>query len=170
MLVRIEEGRFQYCSLQSVCIPRLVAVLNQRSFVYSDITTLTFQKESQLIRIQVRCFFRCRLQSFCLPRSVEVVGRHVFAACENLVMLTFEAGSRLARSGELCCKCCFLLKSILLPASTVAIGPWAFDRQTRVTVLPQSNPLRGIVRSIFDGSLEDDVVRVSSRLLTALLL
>jgi hypothetical protein len=86
-------------SLQSICIPASVEVIQRDAFVdafedFSCVQTLTFEAGSKLQRIEKLAFSGCAsLKSICLPASVTEIGGGAF--CDSGIReISIEDGNR----------------------------------------------------------------------------
>jgi hypothetical protein len=115
-------------------------------FVNEDVKSflfLAFEFDSQLTRIDSFAFSHVlELRSICLPRSVETIDESTFTHCENLLLLSFERGSKLTRIEKEGFRCTasgdtgLLQTSIHLPASLQILKYDAFRRKSfsRMTI------------------------------------
>jgi hypothetical protein len=77
-LRRIEESCFQFCSLQSICIPSSVEILGKSCVSESSLHSVSFVSGSRLLQIEACCFHGCSLPSVSIPPSVAFVARDAF--------------------------------------------------------------------------------------------
>lgn len=100
-LITIGEEMFYQSDLRSVVIPTNVTTVGYSAFKRcSSLTTVTFEKESQLKTIggdyYYGAFSDCTaLTSIEIPASVETIGNTAFKNCSKLTTVTFEKGSQL---------------------------------------------------------------------------
>ena len=100
-LITIGEEMFYQSDLRSVVIPTNVTTVGYSAFKRcSSLTTVTFEKESQLKTIggdyYYGAFSDCTaLTSIEIPASVETIGNTAFSDCSKLTTVTFEKGSQL---------------------------------------------------------------------------
>lgn len=100
-LITIGEEMFYQSDLRSVVIPTNVTTVGYSAFKRcSSLTTVTFEKESQLKTIggdyYYGAFSDCTaLTSIEIPASVETIGNTAFKRCSKLTTVTFEKGSQL---------------------------------------------------------------------------
>ena len=105
-LITIGEEMFYQSDLRSVVIPTNVTTVGYSAFKRcSSLTTVTFEKESQLKTIggdyYYGAFSDCTaLTSIEIPASVETIGNTAFSDCSSLATVTFEKGSRLKTIGN----------------------------------------------------------------------
>ena len=96
---------FYQSDLRSVVIPTNVTTVGYSAFKRcSSLTTVTFEKESQLKTIggdyYYGAFSDCTaLTSIEIPASVETIGNTAFSDCSKLTTITFEKGSLLKTIG-----------------------------------------------------------------------
>ena len=91
-------GAFSDCtSLTSIEIPASVETIGSTAFERcTALTTVTFEKGSQLKIIELDTFRSCHsLTSIEIPASVETIGAAAFLNCTALTTVTFEKGSQL---------------------------------------------------------------------------
>ena len=91
-------GAFSDCtSLTSIEIPASVETIESTAFKRcTALTTVTFEKGSQLKIIELDTFRSCHsLTSIEIPASVETIGAAAFIYCTALTTVTFEKGSQL---------------------------------------------------------------------------
>ena len=99
-------GAFFNCeALQSIKIPASVEIIGQRAFMNCEsLTTVTFEKESQLKTIEGDgdddeswgAFTNCiALTAIEIPASVTTIEAAAFKGCSSLATVTFEKGSQL---------------------------------------------------------------------------
>ena len=100
-LITIGEEMFYQSDLRSVVIPTNVTTVGYSAFKRcSSLTTVTFEKESQLKTIggdyYYGAFSDCTaLTSIEIPASVETIEATAFKRCSKLTTVTFEKGSQL---------------------------------------------------------------------------
>ena len=134
-------GAFTNCtSLTSIEIPASVETIVSCAFHgCTALTTVTFEKGSQLKTIGSAAFFCCGLQSIEIPASVERIDESTFEGCTALKTVTFEKGSQLKTIwGDLCYGAftnCTSLTSIEIPASVETIGSATFYDCTALTTV-----------------------------------
>ena len=132
-LITIGEEMFYQSDLRSVVIPTNVTTVGYSAFKRcSSLTTVTFEKESQLKTIggdyYYGAFSDCTaLTSIEIPASVETIGNTAFSDCSSLATVTFEKGSRLKTIGNNAYYRCTSLTSIEIPASVETIEKKAFS-------------------------------------------
>ena len=132
-LITIGEEMFYQSDLRSVVIPTNVTTVGYSAFKRcSSLTTVTFEKESQLKTIggdyYYGAFSDCTaLTSIEIPASVETIGNTAFSDCSSLATVTFEKGSRLKTIGNNAYYRCTSLTSIEIPASVETIEKKAFE-------------------------------------------
>ena len=145
-------GAFSFCPITSIEIPASVETIEAAAFKgCSSLTTVTFEKESQLKIIgggygysysgtfyYYGAFSDCTaLKSIEIPASVETIEAAAFKGCSSLATVTFEKGSQLKTiSGDYSTGStsnysgvfsdCTALKSIEIPASVETIEVVAF--------------------------------------------
>ena len=140
-LITIGEEMFYQSDLRSVVIPTNVTTVGYSAFKRcSSLTTVTFEKESQLKTIggdyYYGAFSDCTaLASIEIPASVETIGNTAFSDCSSLATVTFEKGSRLKTIGNNAYYRCTSLTSIEIPASVETIEATAFKRCSKLTTV-----------------------------------
>ena len=140
-LITIGEEMFYQSDLRSVVIPTNVTTVGYSAFKRcSSLTTVTFEKESQLKTIggdyYYGAFSDCSsLTSIEIPASVETIEATAFKRCSKLTTITFEKGSLLKTIGggyyssyyHGAFSDCSSLTSIEIPASVETIEATAFS-------------------------------------------
>ena len=156
-LITIGEEMFYQSDLRSVVIPTNVTTVGYSAFKRcSSLTTVTFEKESQLKTIggdyyYGGAFSDCTaLTSIEIPASVETIGNTAFSDCSQLATVTFEKGSQLKTIGGGYSSSshfgtysdyygafsdCSSLTSIEIPASVETIEATAFKRCSKLTTV-----------------------------------
>ena len=124
-------GAFSDCPITSIEIPASVTTIEASAFYdCSSLTTVTFEKGSQLKTISYDAFSDCPITSIEIPASVTTIGTSAFANCSSLATVTFEKGSQLKTiaggyySGTF--YGCTALTSNEIPASVETIEAAAF--------------------------------------------
>ena len=127
-LITIGEKMFYRSELKSVVISANVTTIENIAFWdCSKLTTVTFEKGSQLKTIGHNAYYECTsLTSIEIPASVETIGNTAFSDCSSLATVTFEKGSRLKTIGNNAYYRCTSLTSIEIPASVETIEKKAF--------------------------------------------
>ena len=122
-LITIGEKMFYRSELKSVVISANVTTIENIAFWdCSKLTTVTFEKGSQLKTIGHNAYYECTsLTSIEIPASVETIGNTAFSDCSSLATVTFEKGSRLKTIGNNAYYRCTSLTSIEIPASVETI-------------------------------------------------
>ena len=144
-LITIGEEMFYQSDLRSVVIPTNVTTVGYSAFLQcSSLTTVTFEKESQLKTIggdyYYGAFSDCTaLTSIEIPASVETIGNTAFRNCSSLATVTFEKGSQLKTiagdSYDGAFSDCTALTSIEIPASVETIEATAFRNCSKLTTV-----------------------------------
>ena len=144
-LITIGEEMFYQSDLRSVVIPTNVTTVGYSAFKRcSSLTTVTFEKESQLKTIggdyYYGAFSDCTaLTSIEIPASVETIGNTAFKNCSSLATVTFEKGSQLKTiagdSYDGAFSDCTALTSIEIPASVETIEATAFKRCSKLATV-----------------------------------
>ena len=144
-LITIGEEMFYQSDLRSVVIPTNVTTVGYSAFKRcSSLTTVTFEKESQLKTIggdyYYGAFSDCTaLTSIEIPASVETIEKKAFMHCSSLATVTFEKGSQLKTiagdSYDGAFSDCTALTSIEIPASVETIEATAFKRCSKLATV-----------------------------------
>ncbi len=100
--ISIQGGAFadmitgQSCqNLTNISIPSKVKNIGYGVFVYmQNLSSVTFEKNSELEEIGVMAFAISGIESIILPKSVKDIGYQAFASCGNLTSLTIEEGNK----------------------------------------------------------------------------
>ena len=149
--IEVEHNNLKYNLLTSIEIPSSVTSIGDYAFnKCSCITTLTFEKGSQLTSIGLSAFYGCSsLTSIEIPSGVTSIGDSAFKYCNNLTRieipkgvtsiedyafeycsslttLTFEEGSQLTSIGSCAFYDCSSIINIEIPSSVTNIGYRAF--------------------------------------------
>jgi hypothetical protein len=88
--------------LKSICIPRSVSIIAEKSFLWCQLTNLEFENRSLLTEIGTRCFSGSPLKSICIPGLISKLYKSVFFGWLELERITFEAGSKLRHIEDFC--------------------------------------------------------------------
>ena len=129
----IGASAFRATNLQSIEIPASVERIGEFTFnKCTALTTVTFEKGSQLKEIGEYTFENSGLQSIEIPASVETIAFAAFRGCTALTTVTFEQGSRLKTIGKEAFSYSGL-QSIEIPASVETIEQDAFNNCTSLT-------------------------------------
>ena len=162
-LITIGEEMFYQSDLRSVVIPTNVTTVGYSAFKRcSSLTTVTFEKESQLKTIggdyYYGAFSDCTaLTSIEIPASVETIGNTAFWNCSSLATVTFEKGSRLKTIGNNAYYRCTSLTSIEIPASVETIEKKAFMHCSSLATVTfeKGSQLKTIAGDSYDGAFSD---------------
>ena len=162
-LITIGEEMFYQSDLRSVVIPTNVTTVGYSAFKRcSSLTTVTFEKESQLKTIggdyYYGAFSDCTaLTSIEIPASVETIGNTAFSDCSSLATVTFEKGSRLKTIGNNAYYRCTSLTSIEIPASVETIEKKAFMHCSSLATVTfeKGSQLKTIAGDSYDGAFSD---------------
>mgnify|MGYP000572570146 CR=1 FL=1 len=162
-LITIGEEMFYQSDLRSVVIPTNVTTVGYSAFKRcSSLTTVTFEKESQLKTIggdyYYGAFSDCTaLTSIEIPASVETIGNTAFYSCSSLATVTFEKGSRLKTIGNNAYYRCTSLTSIEIPASVETIEKKAFMHCSSLATVTfeKGSQLKTIAGDSYDGAFSD---------------
>ena len=162
-LITIGEEMFYQSDLRSVVIPTNVTTVGYSAFKRcSSLTTVTFEKESQLKTIggdyYYGAFSDCSsLTSIEIPASVETIGNTAFSDCSSLATVTFEKGSRLKTIGNNAYYRCTSLTSIEIPASVETIEKKAFMHCSSLATVTfeKGSQLKTIAGDSYDGAFSD---------------
>ena len=127
-----ESAFFNNTFVTSVSIPATMKTIGNEAFKNcSNLTSLTFEGESQLEQIGDYAFYNTGLTTISIPATVKTIGNSAFKDCGNLTSLTFEGESQLEQIGDYA----FMesgLTTISIPASVTSIGAYAFDENTEL--------------------------------------
>ena len=162
-LITIGEEMFYQSDLRSVVIPTNVTTVGYSAFKRcSSLTTVTFEKESQLKTIggdyYYGAFSDCTaLTSIEIPASVETIGNTAFSDCSSLATVTFEKGSRLKTIGNNAYYRCTSLTSIEIPASVETIEKKAFMHCSSLATVTfeKGSQMKTIAGDSYDGAFSD---------------
>ena len=124
------QGVFSDCiSLTSIEIPANVETIEATAFKgCSSLTTVTFEKGSQLREIGSSAFDGSKLEQIEIPAKVTEIAGGTFKDYETLKTISFESGSQLKSIGASAFNGCISLISIIIPASVETIGQKAFNK------------------------------------------
>ena len=127
-----ESAFFNNTSVTSVSIPATVKNIGNNAFQNcSNLTSLTFEGESQLEQISDNAFQSTGLTTIKIPATVKTIGKNAFKNCSNLTSLTFEGESQLEQISDNAFRYT-VLTTIDIPASVTSIGANAFDDNTEL--------------------------------------
>lgn len=132
---RIGSYAFYNSGLTNIVIPHSVTQVGSVAFGRClDLTSVTFENNSQLETINSTMFTGSGITSIEIPNSVKTLASGAFANCKSLESITFEADSRLETIGNNA----FMLTAITqitIPASVTSIGSNAFMRCLNLTTV-----------------------------------
>ena len=116
-------------NITSLTIPSTILKIGDKAFfLCTELTTVKFCEESQLISIGYYAFGQCdMLKSITIPNSVINIGEHAFSSCTELSTINFDTNSQLTSIGKGAFYDCSSLTSIIFPASVTTIGELAFN-------------------------------------------
>ena len=158
-LITIGEKMFYRSELKSVVISANVTTIENIAFWdCSKLTTVTFEKGSQLKTIGHNAYYECTsLTSIEIPGSVETIGNTAFSDCSSLATVTFEKGSRLKTIGNNAYYRCTSLTSIEIPASVETIEKKAFMHCSSLATVTfeKGSQLKTIAGDSYDGAFSD---------------
>ena len=158
-LITIGEKMFYRSELKSVVISANVTTIENIAFWdCSKLTTVTFEKGSQLKTIGHNAYYECTsLTSIEIPASVETIGNTAFSDCSSLATVTFEKGSRLKTIGNNAYYRCTSLTSIEIPASVETIEKKAFMHCSSLATVTfeKGSQLKTIAGDSYDGAFSD---------------
>ncbi len=158
-LVTIGEKMFYRSQLKSVVISANVTTIENIAFWdCSKLTTVTFEKGSQLKTIGYNAYYECTsLTSIEIPASVETIGNTAFSDCSSLATVTFEKRSRLKTIGNNAYYRCTSLTSIEIPASVETIEKEAFMHCSSLATVTfeKGSQLKTIAGDSYDGAFSD---------------
>lgn len=105
-LLIIQDKAFYYASrLEAVTIPASVTTIGDYAFegdgsvTWSNLSTVSFEKGSQLKTIGQGAFSYRTMTKIEFPASVETIGSFAFRFCKSLDTITFESNSQLKSIG-----------------------------------------------------------------------
>lgn len=140
----IETNAFSYTALTSIEIPASVETIEATAFQgCSELTTVTFEKDSKLKTIGRYSYSNCPITSIEIPASVETIEAEAFYGCSKLTTVTFEKGSKLKTIGGGCSVNYYYygafsdcpIASIEIPASVETIEAAAFKGCSELTTV-----------------------------------
>jgi hypothetical protein len=99
----------------------------------SNLSSITFEENSQLASIGQYAFSNVTISSITIPASVNSIGYAAFQNAISLSSVTFEAGSQLASIGIFAFFQATSLTSITIPASVTSIETYAFYSTTNLS-------------------------------------
>ncbi len=97
-LVTIGENAFEYCTSfnSELVIPKTVVSVGRFAFFMDyDLNRIVIESDSSISRIGYGAFGYCGIEDFTIPENVSSMGQEVFAGCNRLIAVTFEADSQL---------------------------------------------------------------------------
>ena len=114
-------------NITSVTIPSSVRSIYWTAFHDCiNLTTVNFEKGSQLIMIDIWTFKDCiKLKSITIPASVTSIGNNAFNGCISLTNVYFEEGSQLTSLGDRVFANT-AIKSIIIPDTVTKAGVYIF--------------------------------------------
>ena len=125
-----ESAFFKNTSVTSVSIPATMKTIGNEAFQNcSNLTSLTFEGESQLEQIGDGAFYNTVLTTIKIPATVKTIGNRAFQYCGKLTSLTFEGESQLEQISDNAFRYT-VLTTIDIPASVTSIGSSAFGENT----------------------------------------
>ena len=141
-LVAVPAGR-----TGNYTIPQGVEILGFGSFEATELDSVSFPENANILCIANRAFFGAEnITEITIPQSVVSIDYYAFAYAKNLEKVTFEEGSRLTGIYEGAFYACSKLSDILLPDTIVEISDFAFYGCESITELPirENSELKGI--------------------------
>ena len=131
-----------------VAVPENVKVVKERTFSYTNITSVTIP--TTVTSIGEYAFYGCtRLKSVSIPKSVTSIGRYTFYGCASLTSVTIP--NSITSIGEYMFVGCTGLTSVTIPTSVTSIGEYAFYGCTGLKSISIPNSVTSIRGYAFDG-------------------
>ena len=131
-----------------VAVPENVKVVKERTFSYTNITSVTIP--TTVTSIGEYAFYGCtRLKSVSIPKSVTSIGRYTFYGCASLTSVTIP--NSITSIGEYMFVGCTGLTSVSIPTSVTSIGEYAFYGCTGLKSISIPNSVTSIRGYAFDG-------------------
>jgi hypothetical protein len=124
-LSTIEEQCLQRSDLNSIVVPRSVAVLGASGLAFARVDDFVFEADSELVQIEELCFSNCRLNTITTPHSVVVLCSSCFESA-TVTSIKFESEPRLSRIEGKCFARC-ITPSIIVPHSVEVLEPSNFE-------------------------------------------
>ena len=135
---------YESTTLTSIVIPSSVTSIGTYALSgCTNLTSVTFQNDSQLRYIMTNCFSASTFPSIVIPKGVEIIYAYAFNNCKNLTSVTFQSDSRLQIIRDWSFSGCSRLTSITLPSSLINIYAGAFNNcsaLTDITILATTPP------------------------------
>ena len=138
-LTSIGSGAFYNCDIRSIQIPNSLMVIGSLAFfANNNLTSLTFEEDSNLLEIDSNAFYGVAITSLALPNSLLVIGNSAFA--NNVKLSEVNFGSELITIGSYAFANAWSLEEITFPNKLVSIGGFAFftSKLSGVVNLPDS--------------------------------
>ncbi|MBR7111324.1 MAG: leucine-rich repeat domain-containing protein [Clostridia bacterium] len=178
-VIAIGNFAFEECGFTSITIPASVTRIGYSAFYgCSELTSVTFGENSQLMSIGPSAFYRCGVTSIRIPASLISIGDAAFASCSDLVSIVVENGNTVYHSEENCiirtasnalvlgCQSsaipdyvtsigesafthCSNLTSITIPEGVTSIGNYAFSYCSNLTSITIPEGVTSIGESAF---------------------
>ena len=150
----------------NIIIPTYTTIIQCSAFYYSNIETVIFEENSQLISIEKNAFFNCQnLQTITFPSSLQKIGDNAFYGCRNLETITFP--SSLQTIGDDAFSSCSKLKNVIINSPLTNIGDEAFLFCTQLeTLIIESTDTYSIGSLTFSYCLKLSSISLSSNLIS----
>jgi hypothetical protein len=117
-----------------ILIQSHIKELGEFCFRLSEITSVKFETESELMTIGKHCFEGCALREIMVPDKVAVLGEGCFCGNHQLGSLSFGGHSQLKRIDDSCFRGCPLSR-ISIPRSVELLGSAAFAACSRLRLV-----------------------------------
>jgi hypothetical protein len=115
-------GRMQNLVIPGELDGRVVTVIGQKAFTFSEITSVSLP--GSIRDIEGQALWYSKIKSITIPQGVIRIGSQAFSSCAGLVSVNIPPG--LTEIGNFAFMNCESLTTVTIPPGTVAIGYGAF--------------------------------------------
>ena len=117
-------------------IVRTVTIVGNNAFAWTNITSVTFDANSQLIHVDNSAFTGSMLENIVLPEGLISIGDSAFAYCEYLASAVLPRS--LTSIGEYTFAFCYSLTSVTISENVSYIGSCAFEWVLELTIYAEA--------------------------------
>ena len=135
---------YEYPNEFKITIPSSVTTIDINAFMYSKLTDISFEENSQLTTISASAISYCRnlTGTLVLPSSLKKLGNNALSG-SNVTSVIFEDNSQLTEIQYFAFSYCSQLESVIIPSKVTKIGTYVFQNCTKlasITILATTPP------------------------------